>query len=115
MASHLAPGSLASRNLGRTRLSLFGLPFWWLVGCGLDALISNERVHWSLLLIGTLLAGGCLALVLGFHVGISATEREGNPWLMRGLAGWIIAFAVLPIAWIVQWIRQRRQLDTGSA
>jgi hypothetical protein len=109
------PAALLPETWDALVFPFFGLPFWWLVGCGLDALISNERVHWSLLLIGTLLAGGCLALVLGFHVGISATEREGNPWLMRGLAGWIIAFAVLPIAWIVQWIRQRRQLDTGSA
>lgn len=109
------PAALLPETWDALVFPFFGLPFWWLVGCGLDALISNERVHWSLLLIGTLLAGGCLALVLGFHVGISATEREGNPWLMRGLAGWIIAFAVLPIAWIVQSIRRRRQLDTGSA
>jgi hypothetical protein len=109
------PAALLPETWDALVFPFFGLPFWWLVGCGLDGLISNERLHWSLLLIGTLLAGGCLALVLGFHVGISAAEREGNPWLMRGLTGWTIASAVLPIAWIVQSIRRRRQLDTGSA
>ena len=109
------PAALLPETWDALVFPFFCLPFWWLVGCGLDGLISNERLHWSLLLIGTLLAGSCLALVLGFHVGIPAVDREGNPWLMRGLAGWTIAFAVLPIAWIAQWMRQRRQLDTGSA
>jgi hypothetical protein len=85
----------------------FCLPFWWLVGCGLDGLISRERLHWSLLLIGTLFAGTCLALVLGLHFGISGAEQENSGWLMHGLIGWTIAFAVLPIAWIAQSIRQR--------
>jgi hypothetical protein len=103
------PAALLPETWDALVFPFFCLPFWWLVGCGLDGLISNERLHWSLLLIGTLLAGGCLALVLGFHVGIPAAERDNDPWLMRGLAGWTIAFAVLPIAWIAQLIRQRRQ------
>jgi hypothetical protein len=85
----------------------FCLPFWWLVGCGLDGLFRKERLPWSLLLIGTLFAGTCLALVLGFHFGISAAERQNSPWLMRGLIGWTIAFAILPVAWIMQAIRPR--------
>jgi hypothetical protein len=92
----------------------FCLPFWWLVGCGLDAIVSKERLHWSLLLIGALLAGTCVLLVLGYQSGIPVAERQDNPWLMRGLAGWTIAFAVLPIAWIVQSIRQRHQRTAGS-
>jgi hypothetical protein len=102
------PAALLPETWDALVFPFFALPFWWLVGCGLDALIGKERLHWSLLLIGTLLAGSCLALVLGFHAGISAAERESSPWLMRGLAGWTIAFAVLPIAWIVQSIRERR-------
>jgi hypothetical protein len=86
----------------------FCLPFWWLVGCGLDGLLRKERLHWSLLLIGTLLAGTCVVVVLGFHSGIPAAERQDSPWLMRGLTGWTIAFAFLPIAWITQSIRQHR-------
>jgi hypothetical protein len=85
----------------------FALPFWWLVGCGLDSMLGNERLHWSLLLVGTLLSGTCLALTLAFRLGMSVSERIGADWFIRGFAGWTIAFAVLPIAWIMQSIRPR--------
>jgi hypothetical protein len=38
---------------------------------------------------------------------MSVSERIGADWFIRGFAGWTIAFAVLPIAWIVQSIRPR--------
>ncbi len=85
----------------------FALPFWWLVGCGLDGLLGNERLHWSLLLTGTLLSGTCLTLTLTFRLGMSVSERIGSDWFIRGFAGWTIAFAVLPIAWLAQSIRPR--------
>jgi hypothetical protein len=85
----------------------FALPFWWLVGRGLDGTVNNERLHWSLLLVGTLLSGTCLALTLAFRLGMSVSERIGADWFIRGFAGWTIAFAVLPIAWIMQSIRPR--------
>jgi hypothetical protein len=85
----------------------FALPFWWLVGRGLDGTVNNERLHWSLLLVGTLLSGTCLALTLGFRLNMSVSERIGADWFIRGFAGWTIAFAVLPIAWVTQSIRPR--------
>ena len=109
------PAALLPETWDALVFPFFCLPFWWLVGSGLDGLISKERLHWSLLLIGTLLAGSCLALVLDFHMGIPAAEREGHSWLMRGLSGWTIAFAVLPIAWITQSIRERHQDAAGPA
>jgi hypothetical protein len=86
----------------------FCLPFWWLVGCGLDGIVSRQRLHWSLLLIGTLLSGTCLTFALGFRFGMSVTERQDSTWVIAGFAAWSIAFAVLPSAWIMQSIRQRR-------
>lgn len=85
----------------------FALPFWWLVGRGLDGIVSEARLHWSLLLVGTLLSGTCLALTLGSRLGMSVSERIGAEWFIRGFAGWTIAFAVLPVAWIAQSIRPR--------
>jgi len=85
----------------------FALPFWWLVGCGLDSMLGKERLHWSLLLTGTLLSATCLALTVGFRLGMSVSERIGADWFIRGFAGWTIAFAVLPTAWIMQSIRPR--------
>ena len=92
----------------------FALPFWWLVGCGLDALVNKERLHWSLLLIGTLLSIACLTLALGSRFGMSEAERIGSDWYIRGFIGWTSGFAVLPIAWIVQLIRQRGSGEGGA-
>ena len=91
------------------------LPFWWLVGCGLDCLLRKERMHWSLLLAGTVFFGLSLACALVRHFGFSAVERIGSGWAIRGLTGWTIAFATVPIAWITQSIRQRRNPPPEAA
>jgi hypothetical protein len=82
------------------------LPFWWLVGCGLDGIFRKERLHWSLFLIGTLLSVLCLVVALGIRFGQPARERFDLAWVIWGLAAWTIAFATLPIAWIMQSVRR---------
>jgi hypothetical protein len=109
------PAALLPQTWDALVFPFFALPFWWLVGCGLDAIVSKDRLHWSLLLVGTLLSGTCLTIALGFHFGIPAAERQDNPWLMRGLTGWTIAFAILPIAWITQSIRQHGEHSASPA
>lgn len=90
----------------------FCLPFWWLVGRGVDGLLSKDRLHWSLVLVGTVLFAICLVAVLAFHFGTSsALDRQDLAWVMPGFTGWTIAFAILPIAWIVQSLRPRRPID----
>ena len=86
----------------------FALPFWWLVGCGLDGLLQKERIHWSLLLSGTLLSLACLTLLLGFSFGLSVSDQKDSEVFISGATGWTIAFALLPAAWIAQFIRRRR-------
>jgi hypothetical protein len=103
------PQALALETWQALVFPFFALPFWWLVGCGLDALLRKERLHWSLLLTGTVLFVICLAA--HFHLDPNAPPpnlEDGSAWIFIGLTGWTIAFAVLPIAWIAQWIRQRR-------
>jgi hypothetical protein len=85
----------------------FALPFWWLVGCGLDAIVTKEHLHWSLLLAGTLLFAMCLTAIVAYCFPMSASDRSDLAWVMKGCIGWTIAFAVLPIAWIMQSIRTR--------
>jgi hypothetical protein len=109
------PQALALETWQALVFPFFALPFWWLVGCGLDSIVSNERLHWSLLLVGTLLSGICLSLALGFRFGMSAADRVGTDWFIRGFIGWTIAFAVLPIAWIAQSIRQHGQHSAPPA
>jgi hypothetical protein len=101
------PAALAPETWDTLVYPFYCLPFWWLVGRGLDGTVNNERLHWSLPLVGTLLSGTCLALTLAFRLGMSVSERIGADWFIRGFAGWTIAFAVLPIAWIMQSIRPR--------
>lgn len=86
----------------------FCLPFWWLVGRGLDAVIHQERLHWSFLLGGTALFALLLVATFVFYLPMPASDRADLVWLMQGLIGWTIAFAVLPTAWITQSIRYRR-------
>jgi hypothetical protein len=87
----------------------FALPFWWLVGCGLDSLIYKERRHWSLLLLGTLLFGFCFAA--NFTHDPNAPAGYEDVWLFRALIAWTVGFATLPAAWITQSIRQRRSTN----
>jgi hypothetical protein len=103
------PQALALETWQALVFPFFALPFWWLVGCGLDALVSKERLHWALLLIGTL-----LTLAFGFRFGMSEAERIGSEWFIRGFIGWTIGFAILPLAWIAQSIRQRRNREVAT-
>jgi hypothetical protein len=101
------PAALLPETWDALVYPFFCLPFWWLIGCGLDCLLGRQRFHWSLLLVGTLLFGLCLTLALGLSFVMSAAERKYASWPPLGLTGWTIAFAVLPIAWIMQAIRSR--------
>jgi hypothetical protein len=85
----------------------FCLPFWWLVGRGLDGVLTKERLHWSLLLTGTVLFAICVAAIVGYWFPMPADARPELAWVMKGCIGWTIAFAVLPIAGIMQSIRPR--------
>jgi hypothetical protein len=109
------PQALALETWQALVFPFFALPFWWLVGCGVDVIVRKERLHWSLVLLGTVLFGLCFAGHFTHDPNAPPALEEGPIWLFRALTGWAIAFAVLPIAWIVQSIRQRRQLDTGAA
>jgi hypothetical protein len=93
----------------------FALPFWWLVGCGLDGLFRKERLHWSLLVTGTVLFGLCLAAVIAFCSPMSIADRADFALPMKAFAGWAIAFGILPTAWIAQHIRQRREPELQAA
>jgi hypothetical protein len=110
------PQALALQTWQALVFPFFALPFWWLVGCGLDVLVYKVRLHWSLLFSGTLLFGLCLAAVIAFCFPMSLADRADLALPMTGFAGWTIAFGILPIAWIAQRIRQRRepQFQTAS-
>jgi hypothetical protein len=109
------PQALALETWQALVFPFFALPFWWLVGCALDAILSKQRMHWSLLLIGTVFFALLLVATFVFYLPMPASDRADLAWLMKGLIGWIIAFAFLPIAWITQSIRKRRHPPPEAA
>jgi hypothetical protein len=109
------PQALALETWQALVFPFFALPFWWLVGCGLDALISKELLHWPSLLTGTLLFGLCVAVLISFCFPTPAADRIDLAFWIRSFAGWTVGFAVLPVAWIAQSIRQRRELQAQTA
>jgi hypothetical protein len=109
------PQALALETWQVLVFPFFALPFWWLVGCGLDALLNKERLHWSSLLTGTLLFGLCVAALISFCFPMPTADRIDLALWIRSFAGWTVGFAVLPIAWIAQSIRQHGQHSAPPA
>ena len=73
------------------------------------ALVYNERLHWSLAAIGTVFFALCLSSLIVDWFAMVASDMP-----MKGVAGWTIGFAILPIAWIAQSIRKRRSTPAAS-
>lgn len=103
------PRALALETWQALVFPFFALPFWWLVGCGLDALVYKQRLHWSLAVIGSVLFALCLSSLMAVWFAMVTSDMP-----MKSVAGWTIGFATLPIAWIVQSIRKRRSTPVAS-
>lgn len=88
-------------------LPFFALPFWWLVGCGLDGIVYKERLHVALRVIGTVCFALCLALLVTSRFPMSSSDRAYLTSFHHALLGWTIGFATLPAAWIAQSIRRK--------
>ncbi len=100
------PQALALETWQALVFPFFALPFWWLAGCGIDGLVYKERLHWPLLLAGTLLFGLCLAALSRLYFPMPAADRVELSLWRSSFAGWTIAFATLPTAWILQSLRR---------
>jgi len=87
---------------------VFSLPAWLLVGYGVDALLGWRKLHWSVLLTGTLLCViFAVVLVAGIAVDTFTSDRGDDGFLFCGLSLWSALFATLPAVWIRRW-RSRR-------
>jgi hypothetical protein len=101
------PANLPLETWRALALPFYCLPAWWLVGRGFDALLKRRRLHWGFLLTGSILFLVLLLLAIGLYFS-RPMILDANLWLMWGTRFWTILFAVLPAAWILQMIRQRR-------
>jgi hypothetical protein len=105
------PAALTLAGWRMLSYPFFCLPAWWLVGKGLDGLLRRRRLHWAMLLTGSILSLLFLVLVVGILTS-PAGDRADMAWLLPGCGFWTIAFGVLPLA----WVRQRRRQDgAGTA
>jgi len=86
---------------------VFSLPAWLLVGYGVDALLGWRKLHWSVLLTGTLLCVISVVLLAGLTIMYFTSERDDSAFILWGFSLWSALFATLPAVWIRRW-RSRR-------
>ena len=98
-----APEAMSFEEWNAVTFPFYSLPFWWLVGLGLDALLTRRRLRWPSLLLGTLLCGLSIFLLVGLSFTRPA-DGESNAFVLCGLSLWSVLFATFPAT----WIRQRR-------
>jgi hypothetical protein len=83
----------------------YGLPAWYYVGRGIDALLARERVSKGNMITSMILALASATLCCGFRFGMSVAERQGQDrlaWSIEGLALWAVLFGILFVAWLRQ-------------
>lgn len=103
------PRSLTLETWQTLVYPFFALPFWWLVGRGIDGLLEKERLHWSLLVTGAVLFGLCLAALISFYFPMPAADRMDLALYIKSVLAWALGFAILPATWVVQSIRRSRE------
>lgn len=91
-------------------LPVFCLPFWWLIGLGMDRLSAKRRSHWTLLLLGSMLSAFILFIAIGLNVmGVIEKDTSLAPQI-SGLYLWTVLFAIFPAL----WLKQRKWQGWGS-
>jgi hypothetical protein len=75
---------------------LYGLPFWYLAGLGLDALLHRRRSGRVALLLSTAL----FALFVALAASLPFAHQPTGLWVILGFTLWVPLFALLPAAWL---------------
>ncbi len=97
------PASLLPSTWRSLIYPLYGLPAWYYVGRGIDALLGHKRVGRGNMITSITLALASGVLCCGFRFGMSAAERQGQlTWSIEGLALWAVLFAIPFVAWLRQ-------------
>jgi hypothetical protein len=94
------PGFFSAKTWHALTLPFFCLPAWWLVGRGLDAILSRTRIPLAYRILGLILSCACIA----FAIAIVTSGPEDKPDLlpiMPGAVFWAVAFSVLPLTWLL--------------
>jgi hypothetical protein len=84
---------------------LYGLPFWYLAGLGLDALFHHRRPRRVALLLSTALFG----LFAAFAASLPVAQQPTGLWVILGFTLWTPLFALLPAAWLRYFFSNTRK------
>lgn len=101
-------GLLSWRGLS---FPVYCLPFWWFAGLGLDAFLKRRRLHWSVLLLGTLMAG--IFAFLGTCLSIATEPRDYREmaFVFTGFLLWTALLSSFPVTWWRNFRKDRKFLS----
>lgn len=84
---------------------VYCLPFWWIAGVGLDALLGSRQLRRHGLLGGSLLCGFFVFIGTGLAIAGDHRDYRDMWFIFAGLAIWSILLAAYPAV----WLRERRR------
>jgi hypothetical protein len=93
---------------------IYCLPFWCLVGFGLDGISGRHRLRLRVLLPASLFWFLWASSFLFFIVGPepnSLAQRFDISFIVRGLALWTLLLGVFPVGWIIRGLALQRSRE----
>jgi hypothetical protein len=100
---------------------ILGMIFWWIAGCGADALVASRsrklvpRIGWAETIIGFLLAAGGAVFVIAFVFTAGPDRSNLGLQLMAAVAGvWALLGGLTVAARIVQRRMRKALLRKGA-
>jgi len=116
------PGHIDFRLWRALTSPIFALPFWWIAGRGLEALIAarrklaEPRIGWFATIFSFLLMAGGATLVVGVLFFSTPDDRADHQFMLLGVGAllWAVLASFSVIAKFTQW-RIRKHVVAGVA
>jgi len=103
-----APFGISVTTWKAIAFPIYCLPFWWLVGLGMDATFHQRQLRWWALLPGSLLWAFSLLVAVGLIFNVLAAKDRFPLALECGVCLWFILLSVFPFNWIKMELATRR-------
>lgn len=84
------------------------IPFWALVGLGIDGILRLRRIRWPWLAAGTVLCVLFLIGTCGMTFGLPPEDRADMRAIIGGFVFWTLLLATFPAYWIRMGLDRRR-------
>ena len=91
-------------------LPFYCLPFWWLAGLGLDALLRKRRLHRLALWFASVLFLLLVVILFGYFTSPPLDQADLR-WLLPGFGLWAVLFGVVSL----NWLRRATSLPPDSS